>query len=90
MSSGLQLLLAASSFNTDVAASGGGSDGTDGARKVAVAAGSSFLRSICVVTLVLTFSALGSVCKVSCRCCWEKVICHIVTRGSGRLDEPRS
>ena len=52
-----------------MAASGGAADGTDSARKVAVAAGSSLLRSICVATLVLTFRALDSVRKVSGCCC---------------------
>ena len=72
MSSGLQLLLVASSLCTGVAASGGAADGTDSARKVAVAAGSSLLRSICVSTLVLIFRALDSVRKVSGRCCWPQ------------------
>ena len=44
----------------------------NGARKVAVAAGSSLLRSICVATLVLIFRALDSVRKVSGRCCWPQ------------------
>ena len=46
MSSGLQLLLAASSLCTGVAASGGAADGTDSARKVALLAVASYVASV--------------------------------------------